>query len=70
MDDLPAEERREMLRLIVDQIAIDRDNSVTITLGIPTQGLVPIEKEESRTQSLNRHQKLRYSWAVVMEAAN
>ena len=49
LDDLPAEERREILRLIVDQIAIDRDNSVTITLGIPTQGFVSIEKEGSRT---------------------
>ena len=41
----PAEERREILRLIVDQIDIDGDNSVTITLGIPTQGFVSIEKE-------------------------
>ena len=49
LDDLPTEERREILRLIVDQIAIDRDNSVTITLGIPTQGFVSIEKEGSRT---------------------
>ena len=49
LDDLPAEERRDILRLIVDQIAIDGDNSVTITLGIPTQGLVSIEKEGSRS---------------------
>ena len=49
LDDLPAEERRDILRLILDQIAIDRDNSVTITLGIPTQGFVSIEQEESRT---------------------
>ena len=49
LDGLPAEERRDILRLIVDQIAIDRDNSVTITLGIPTQGFVSIEKEGSRT---------------------
>ena len=49
LDDLPSEERRDILRLIVDQIAIDRDNSVTITLGIPTQDFVSIEKEGSRT---------------------
>ena len=49
LDGLPPEERREVLRLIVDQIAIDRDNNVTITLGIPTQEFVPIEKEGSRT---------------------
>ena len=49
LDVLPAEERRDILRLIVDRIAIDGDNSVTITLGIPTQGFVSIEKEGSRT---------------------
>ncbi len=49
LDDLPSEERRDILRLIVDQIAIDSDNSVTITLGIPTQDFVSIEKEGSRT---------------------
>ena len=49
LDGLPPEERREVLRLIVDQIAIDRDNNVTITLGIPTQEFVSIEKEGSRT---------------------
>ena len=50
LDGLPPEERREVLRLIVDQIAIDRDNNVTITLGIPTQDFVSIEKEGSRRQ--------------------
>ncbi len=49
LDDLPAEERRDILRLIVDQIAIDGGNSVSITLGIPTQGSVSNEKEGSRT---------------------
>ena len=49
LDNLPPEDRQEVLRLVVDQIAIDRDNNVTITLGIPTQGLVSIEKEASRT---------------------
>ena len=48
LDDLPVEDRREVLRLIVDQIAIDGDNSVTITLGIPTQGLVSVGEEGSR----------------------
>ena len=49
LDDLPAEERQDILRLIVDHIAIDRDNSVTITLAIPTQGFVSVEEEGSRT---------------------
>ena len=49
LDDLPSEERRDVLRLVVDQIVIDHDNKVSITLGIPTQDFVSIEKEGSRT---------------------
>ena len=49
LDDLPSEERRDVLRLVVDQIVIDHDNKVSITLGIPTEGLVSIEQEVSRT---------------------
>ena len=49
LDDLSSEERRDVLKLIVDQIEIDRENNVSITLGIPTEGLVSIEQELSRT---------------------
>ena len=49
LDDLSSEERRDVLQLIVDQIVIDRENNVNITLGIPTEGLVSIEQEESRS---------------------
>ena len=48
LDDLSSEERRDVLKLIVDQIEIDRENNVSITLGIPTEGLVSIEQEVSR----------------------
>ena len=48
LDNLSSEERRGVLQLIVDQIVIDRDNNVSITLGIPTEDLVSIEQEESR----------------------
>ena len=48
LDNLSSEERRDILHLIVDQITVDRDNNVSITLGIPTEDLVSIEKEESR----------------------
>ena len=48
LDNLSSEERRDVLHLIVDQITVDRDNNVSITLGIPTEDLVSIEKEESR----------------------
>ena len=47
LDDLPQEKRRDVLRLIVDQVLIDRDNNVSITLGIPTANFTSIEKEES-----------------------
>ena len=49
LDNLSSEDRREVLRLIVDQIVIDRDNRVSITLGIPAEDLVSFEKEASRT---------------------
>ena len=49
LDNLSSEDRREVLRLIVDQIVIDRDNRVSITLGIPSEDLVSFEKEASRT---------------------
>ena len=50
LDDLSPEERREVLRLIVDQIVIDRKNNVSVTLGIPIEDFVSIEKEASRTR--------------------
>ncbi len=49
LGNLSSEERRDILRLIVDRIVIDRGNNVSIILGIPTEDLVSIEKEESRT---------------------
>ena len=42
LDDLSSEERRRVLLLLVDQVLIDRDNSVNITLAIPTKALVSI----------------------------
>ena len=48
LDNLSSEERRDVLHLIVDQIVIDHDNKVSITLGIPTEDLVSIEQEGSR----------------------
>ena len=48
LEGMPTEERRDILRLILDQVIIDRDNSISITLGIFTQGLVSIENESSR----------------------
>ena len=47
LDDLPDEKRRDVLRLLVDQVLVDRDNNISITLGIPTEDFVSIENEES-----------------------
>ncbi len=47
LDELPDEKRRDVLRLLVDQILVDKDNKVSITLGIPTDSLMSIEKVES-----------------------
>ena len=38
-----------VLRLLVDQILVDKDNKVSITLGIPTDSLMSIEKMESHS---------------------
>ena len=48
LDDLPDEKRRDVLRLLVDQVLVDRNNNISITLGIPTEDFVSIENEESR----------------------
>ena len=38
LDDLPAEERRELLNLLLDEATIDGENNVTLTLAIPGDG--------------------------------
>ncbi len=46
LDDLPSEERRDVLQILLDRVMIDRDNNVVITLGIPTEDLVAIGNPE------------------------
>ena len=43
IDDLTDDERREMLRLLLDEATIDRDNSLTLTLAVPTGDLIATE---------------------------
>ena len=43
VDDLPDDKRREVLRLLLDEVTIDGENNVNLTLAIPTEDLVPIE---------------------------
>ena len=42
LDDLPPQERREMLQLLLERVMIDRNNKVIMTLSIPTDDLVAI----------------------------
>ena len=42
--------RQEVLRLTVDGVTVDRDNSISITLTIPTQDFVPIDQQASSMQ--------------------
>ena len=47
LDDLPDDKRREVLRLLLDEVTIDGENNVNLTLAIPTEDLVPIESPVS-----------------------
>ena len=68
LDDLPSEERRDVLQILLDRVMIDRDNNVVITLGIPTDDLVAIGNPEPGYRLSNRHKILRYSWAIDLDA--
>ena len=58
LDGLPDEKRRDVLRLLVDQVLVDRNNNVSITLGIPTEDFASIENEESRCRRRPSHFRL------------
>ena len=47
LDDLGDEERREVLRLLLDGATIDRSNNVDLTLAIPTEDVVSIAGQRS-----------------------
>ena len=52
LDDLGDEERREVLRLILDGATIDRSNNVDLTLAIPTEDVVSIVGQNSRPAAM------------------
>ena len=54
LDDLPDDKRREVLRLLLDEVTIDRENNVNLTLAIPTEDLVPIEPPVSDSRCRTR----------------
>ena len=49
LDDLGDEERREVLRLLLDGATIDRSNNVDLTLAIPTEDVMSIAGRSSRS---------------------
>ena len=49
LDDLPQEERREVLRLLLDGATIDKNNQVNLTLAIPTEDFLSIARPEPIT---------------------
>ncbi len=48
LDDLPDAERREALRLLLDEVTIDGENNINLTLAIPTEDLTSIGTPVSR----------------------
>ena len=52
LDDLGDEERREVLRLLLDGATIDQSNNVDLTLAIPTEDVVSIAGQRPPTPSL------------------
>ena len=58
LDDLPQEKRREVLRLLLDEVTIDGENNVNLTLAVPTEELVsigsPVSDSRCRTRPRSR----------------
>ena len=54
LDDLPPQERREMLQLLLERVMIDRNNKVIMTLSIPTDDLVAIASPEPESPCTTR----------------
>ena len=51
LDDLGDKERREVLRLILDEATIDGSNNVELTLAVPTEDVVSIAGQSSRSRT-------------------
>ena len=58
LDDLPQEQRREVLRLLLEEVTINRENNLTFTLAIPSEDLEsiapPVPNSPSRTRPRSR----------------
>ena len=81
LDELPPKQRKEILQMVVEEVIVDRNNNVDITLAIPidsepttedsvsVQTLANVTTLEPLFDGLNRHGKLRYSWAVYLDTS-
>ena len=68
LDSLSDKGRREVLELLLDGATIDRNNNVNLTLAIPTEDVMSIAGRSPSSLSSNQHKKVRFSWAVDLEA--
>ena len=77
LDELTPEQRKEFLQVVVEEVIIDRNDNVNITMAIPidskptTEDLVQtfesVQTQEPSFVRHNRHEKHRYSWAVDLD---
>ena len=58
LDDLGDEERREVLRLLLDGATINRTNNVDLTLAIPTEDVVSIAGQETRSRARSSSRRI------------
>ena len=58
LDDLPQEQRREVLRLLLEEVTINRENNLNFTLAIPSEDLEsiapPVSNSRCRIRPLTR----------------
>ena len=47
LDEMAPEQRKELIQLVVEQVMVDRDNNVNITLGIPVDDFVAFTSSAS-----------------------
>ena len=76
LDELTSKQRKEILQMVVEEVIVHRGDNVDITLAIPidsepttedsvsVQTLANVQTLEPSFDGHNRHEKLRYSWAV------
>ena len=62
IDELTDAQRRELLQTTVEQVVIDRENNVDITMAIPIDGDFP-EPESVATSSKNGSTQFWHVWA-------